>query len=127
VGHPANRAALRSTSRVQPHPIRFSREILLSTPLRPAARAAGRISVILESKQSPNIPDRLPRRLQEIREAMGLSNVHLGSWARNQPGIHRQDQRSPFCLTMGEPSDYQPRKRRLYGLGAVIQIRYWVA
>jgi hypothetical protein len=32
--------------------------------------------MILESKHSPNIPDRLPRRLQELREAMGLSNGH---------------------------------------------------
>jgi hypothetical protein len=32
-------------------------------------------------------------RLQELREAMGLSNVWLGSWAWHQTGIHRLDQR----------------------------------
>jgi hypothetical protein len=33
------------------------------------------------------IHDRLARRLQELREAMGLSYVRLGSSAWHQPGI----------------------------------------
>lgn len=61
------------------------------------------------------IRERLPRGLQELRKAMGLTNVRPDSGAWHQLGIHRQDQAGSVFSTRGEPPCQMPLTNKLIG------------